>query len=183
MTRPGSGPRDPQARNLSAWLRSQWIPLVVLGLYIWAFSEDSNRAWLALQQGLRIFVSVLPIIASVFGLVGLIQVWISRDLVVRLLGKEGGFRGLLIAMACGTILIGPAYIIFPLLMSIKRQGARWAVITIVLSAYTVKIPMIPLEIQFLGWEFSVLRAFLTLLFAIPTGLMVEAFMDRQGRQI
>ena len=183
MSHPVTPPPEQKIKGLGRLLRAQWIPLTVIVLYIWAFGKDSDRACQALHQGLSIFLSVLPIIISVFGLVGLIQVWISRDFVVRLLGKEGGLKGLLIAVICGTLLIGPAYIIFPLLMSIHRQGARWAVITIVLSAYTVKLPMIPLEIQFLGWDFSFLRAILTLLLSIPTGLFVEAIMERQGNQL
>jgi uncharacterized membrane protein YraQ (UPF0718 family) len=124
-----------------------------------------------------LLLSVVPLIISVMGLVGLVQVWISRDAVSKLLGKEGGVKALLIAVGCGTLLIGPPYVIFPLLMTIRRQGARWAVVTIVLAAYAVKLPMIPLEVGFLGWPFSLGRSILTLAFAIPTGLLVEKVME------
>jgi uncharacterized membrane protein YraQ (UPF0718 family) len=165
----------------SLWMlvRSQWLLLAVIGLYFWAFSANQEKALQALQISTNTLASVLLLIAAVFGLVGLLQVWISRDLIVRLLGKEGGIKGLLLAAFCGTLLIGPAYIIFPLLMSIHKQGARWAVITIVLSAYAVKLQMIPIEIEFLGWPFSLVRSLLTVALAIPTGLLVEALMERR----
>ncbi|NIR94205.1 MAG: hypothetical protein GWO08_11200, partial [Gammaproteobacteria bacterium] len=99
------------------------------------------------------------------------------DVVTRLLGSEGGGKALLLAAACGTLLIGPPYIIFPLLMTVRQLGARWAVVTIVLAAYAVKLPMIPLEVGFLGWPFSLGRSLLTLTFAIPIGLLVERFMN------
>lgn len=162
-------------------IRSQWLLLTAAALYAWAFAADPGRAWQALAIGARTFASVLLIVVAVFALVGLIQVWLSRDLVARLLGREAGPRALLVAAACGTVLIGPAYIIFPLLMSIRRQGARWAVITVVLATYAVKIQMIPLEVQFLGWTFSLSRSFLTILAAIPLGLAVEAIMERGAR--
>jgi uncharacterized membrane protein YraQ (UPF0718 family) len=38
--------------------------------------------------------------------------------------------------------------------------------------------MIPLEVQYLGWGFSLTRSLLTILFAIPIGLAVEAIMER-----
>lgn len=160
-------------------IRSQWLLLMVIGLYLWAFNQSPEKAWQALQISSTTLASVLLLIAAVFGLVGLLQVWISRDLIVRLLGREGGIKGLLLAALCGTLLIGPAYIIFPLLMSIHKQGARWAVITIVLSAYAVKLQMIPIEIEFLGWPFSLGRSLLTVILAIPTGLLVEALMERR----
>ena len=38
--------------------------------------------------------------------------------------------------------------------------------------------MIPVEVGFLGWPFSLGRAVITIALAIPTGLIVEAFMER-----
>jgi len=168
-------------RLLLQILRGHWITFAIIGLYFWAYTVDPVQTGQALQRGLEIFVSALPIIISVFGLVGLTQVWISRERVSQMVGQESGWSGLLLAALCGTILLGPAYIIFPLLMSLHQQGARWAVIATVLAAYTVKIPMIPLEVLFLGWKFSLIRGVLTLLFAIPMGLLLEKLMMRRTR--
>ncbi|WP_303722949.1 permease [Malonomonas rubra] len=158
----------------------QWLLLLTAGLYGYAFWASPGRTAHALQIGATTLGSVLLLIISVFGLVGLLQVWISRELIVKLLGREGGVKGLLIATFCGTVLIGPAYIIFPLLMSLHKHGARWAVVTIVLTSYAVKIQMIPIEVGFLGWPFSLARALITIALAIPTGLLVEAFMEKRG---
>jgi uncharacterized membrane protein YraQ (UPF0718 family) len=163
--------------SVRSLLCAQWLPLFTLLLYCWAFVVSPERAGEALVLGAKTFASVAFLIVAVMGLAGLTQVWISRDKVARLLGHEAGFKALLIAALCGTVLIGPAYLIFPLLMSIHRQGARWAVIGTVLAAYAVKIPMIPLEIEFLGWGFSLSRSLLTILFAVPCGLAIEAIME------
>ncbi len=171
------------SRAFSPWslVRAQWLPLFTLLLYGWAFVVRPEQAGAALAYGAKAFSSVALLIVAVMGLVGLTQVWISRDAVARLLGREAGFKALIISALCGTVLIGPAYLIFPLLMSIHKQGARWAVIVTVLAAYAVKIPMIPLEIEFLGWGFSLTRSLLTILFAIPCGLAVEAIMEARFR--
>jgi len=163
--------------TFSTLIRSQWLPLSVMVLYAWAWSVDADRTFTALRTGLGIFVSVALLILAVIGFVGVIQVWISRDLVARLLGKEAGGKALLIAAFTGTILIGPPYIIFPLLVAVQRQGARWAVVTTVLTTYAVKLQMIPLEVGFLGWKFSLLRALFTLAIAVPIGLLVERVME------
>jgi uncharacterized membrane protein YraQ (UPF0718 family) len=159
--------------------RIPWLPLTVLLLYLWAFVADPDRAWQAVGVSGRLFASVALIIVAVFGLAGLIQVWLDRERVARLLGREGGVRALLLAALCGTLLIGPSYVIFPLLKTVREQGARWAVLGIVLAAWAVKIPMIPLEMEFLGWRFSLSRSILTLLFAFPIGLLLEAVMERR----
>lgn len=167
--------------TLWSLIRSQWLLLLAIGLYVWAFAASSGKAAAALSLAGGRLLSVAPLILAVMGLVGLLQVWISSDLVARLLGREAGLRGLLTAALCGTILIGPAYLIFPLLLAIQKQGARWAVIVIVLTSYAVKLQMIPLEVGFLGWKFSALRISLTLLLAIPLGLLVERLLENSGR--
>lgn len=164
--------------SIMTLIRSQWLMLLTVGLYLWAMAVSPPRALQAFMNGASLFASVLLMIVAVFGLVGILQTWISRDLIVRLLGGDSGIKGLLIAALCGTLLIGPAYIIFPLLMSLQRQGARWAVIVIVLSSYAVKLQMIPIEIEFLGWPFSLGRSLLTIALAIPAGLLIEALMPR-----
>jgi uncharacterized membrane protein YraQ (UPF0718 family) len=173
-----SGPTKPF--GLWGLIRSQWLLLLALGLYLWGFASSPEQAGRALDIAASRLVSVAPLVLAVMGLVGLIQVWVSRDLVARLLGREAGLRALLIAALCGTILIGPAYLIFPMLLAIQQQGARWAVIVIVLATYAVKLQMIPLEVGFLGWKFSLLRIVFTMLLAIPLGLLVEWIVERKG---
>ena len=161
--------------------RIPWLPLTVGGLYLWALAIDPARTWQAVQVSARLFASVALIIVAVFGLAGLIQVWLDRERVARLLGREGGVRALLLAALCGMLLIGPSYVVFPLLKTVREQGARWAVIGIVLAAWAVKVPMVPLEVQFLGWRFSLSRSLLTLLFAFPIGLLLEAALEYRRR--
>jgi len=167
--------------NLWTLVRSQWLLLLTVGLYLWRFSVDPAGASRALGLTVRTFGNVLPLVLAVMGLIGLLQIWISRDLIVRLLGRDAGIKALLVAALCGTLLIGPAYLIFPLLMAIKNQGARWAVVVTVLAAYTVKLHLLPLEAGFLGWKFSLLRTLFTLLLAIPLGLAVEWIVERPRR--
>ena len=168
--------------RLCRWLMSQWLVSLTLALYLWAALVAPDKACQALLSGGSLLLSVSLLVLAVMGLVGLVQVWISRELIAGLLGEQAGPKALLIALLSGTLLIGPPYVIFPLLMAIRRQGARWAVVTIVLAAYAVKLPMIPLEVGFLRWPFSLWRSLLTLVFAVPTGLMVEWLMKGSAEQ-
>ena len=163
---------------MAAVLRSHWLLLLTVLLYGWSFLTSPERAGRALTAAVTTFSSVLMMILAVFCLVGLLQVWISRERIIALLGRESGVKGLAIAALCGTLLIGPAYIIFPLLMEIKRHGARWAVVGIVLTSYAVKLQMIPVEVGFLGWPFACGRAIIIIALAIPIGLLLEVLLEK-----
>ncbi|SEA39833.1 Predicted permease [Desulfuromusa kysingii] len=163
------------------FLRTQWLFSLTLIAYASTFLITPERAAKAFASAATTFSSVLLLITAVFSLVGLLQVWISKEFIVSSLGREGGIKSLVIAVLCGTLLVGPAYIIFPLLMEIQKRGARWAVVTIVLTSYTIKLQMVPIEVEFLGWPFTLGRALITIALAIPTGLLIEAIMERKQK--
>lgn len=81
----------------------------------------------------------------------------------------------------GLVLVGPVYIIFPLLRMMREHGARWAIVTAVLTSWAVKLPMIPLEVRFLGWRFAVLRSVLVIAASVGLGLLVELLMSGSRR--
>ncbi len=168
---------------VTKFFRTYWLLLVTIAIYLWCFVVTPERAERALASGMKTFASVLLLILAVFCLIGLLQVWIRRDQIVRLLGQNSGFRGFLIAILCGTFLMGPPYIIFPLLLQIKEQGARWAIVVTVLSCYAVKLQMLPVEAQFLGWGFTLLRSLIIVVIAIPVGMLIEKIMERSATRL
>lgn len=128
-------------------------------------------------MGLKSFRGMATTFVAAFGALGLFQVLIKKGRIARSLGHQSGWRGMLAASAFGSVLVGPVYIIFPLLLVMRSHGARWAIITAVLTSWAVKVPMIPLEIQFLGWRFAALRSALVIAASIGLGLLVELLMS------
>lgn len=159
------------------WMKNELLFVLAVVLYVWAFAASPEKAVRALGVGLQTFLGVLPIIAAVFAAIGLFNVWVDKKRVAAALGKGGGVKAMVMASLAGTILVGPVYVIFPLMKTVRDHGARWAVIGAVLAAWAVKVPMIPMEIGMLGWRFSVSRIVLVALAAIPIGYLLEWVME------
>lgn len=159
------------------WAKNEALFVVAAGLYLWAFIASPERAAQALVAGWNTFLGVAPIILSVFAAIGLFNVWVDKKKVAASLGKGAGFTGIVLASLVGTVLIGPVYVIFPLLKTVREHGARWAVIGTVLASWAVKIPMVPMEVGMLGWRFSLARILFVALAAIPIGLILEWIME------
>lgn len=159
---------------------SEFLVVIVVGLYAVAFFRDPARAGDAVAASVRAFIGVAPIIAAVFAALGLFGVWVDKKTVAERLGEGSGLGTLILAALFGTVLVGPVYVIFPLLKAVREHGARWAVIGAVLTAWAVKIPMVPLEIGMLGLRFSLSRLTLVALSAIPIGLLLELAMRRRA---
>jgi len=178
---PARGPNTPKrgptaSASMVARVKGESFLVAVGLLYALALVLDSPRAVRAAALGGKVFLAVVPVMAASFGALGLFQVLVKKERIARSLGHQSGWRGLLAASAFGSVLVGPVYIIFPLLLVMREHGARWAIITAVLTSWAVKVPMIPLEIQFLGWRFAALRSALVIAASIGLGLLVELLM-------
>jgi uncharacterized membrane protein YraQ (UPF0718 family) len=160
--------------------RKESLVLVVLALYFWAYAVSPERAARAFVLSAQTTASVALIIVSVFAALGLFGVLVDKQLVGRRLGEGTGIRTLLVAAGFGTILVGPVYAVFPLLKAFREHGARWGVVVAIMTAWAVKVPMIPLEMRFLGWEFSVVRSTLTVVAAIGMGVLFDRLMPVDG---
>lgn len=150
--------------------------VLAVALYVWAFAASPDKALQALLVGWRTFLGILPIIAAVFAALGLFNVWVDKKKIAASLGKGSGIKAVALASLAGTVLVGPVYVIFPLMKAVREHGARWAVIGAVLAAWAVKVPMVPMEIGMLGLRFSVARIVLVALAAIPIGYLLEWIM-------
>ncbi|MGC8789766.1 hypothetical protein [Caldisericum sp.] len=93
---------------------------------------------------------------------GVIQIFVTKELVAKLLGTESGIWGILIGEIVGAVaLIEPAAV-FPFSGSLISKGATYGVIYAFTStAVLIGIATLPAEITFMGKKFTVVRNILT----------------------
>ena len=127
------------------------------------------------------FFEMLGILPSILILLGLLDTWVPKKIVERLLGKDSGISGIGVAILTGTAAAGPHYVAFPVAASLLKKGARISNVAIFLCSWAaIKIPMLMFETKFLGFKFSMLRLILTIPSAILIGLIMEkALMPKE----
>lgn len=135
------------------------------------------------QVSREYFIELLVILPAVMVILGLINVWISKDVVMKHLGEESGLRGAFLSILLGSFPTGPLYIAFPIVAALRRKGASLANIVILLSAWAcIKIPQELIELQFLGFKFMVTRLLLTVVFVVLMGWTVELIIGMTERR-
>ena len=133
----------------------------------------------SVSTGTDYLTEMARILPAVMVLMGLFKVWISREMVVKYLGKASGLKGIFIAALLGATPTGPLYVAFPLAAAMIDKGARILNIVVFLSAWAcIKIPQEMIEIQFLGLEFMATRLVLTVFFVSLMGLAMEKIIDK-----
>jgi len=125
---------------------------------------------------LKEMIEILP---AVFVISGLIDVWVSRETIIRAFGSGAGLKGKLGAVLVGSISAGPIYAAFPVTQALLRKGASLANIVVILSAWAVvKAPMLVVESKFLGFRFMLTRYLLTLPGIMLIGYLTEKAVNR-----
>lgn len=128
---------------------------------------------------LNFLVEMLAFLPLMFILIGLFDVWVPRELVVKHIGHESGIKGIFWVVLLATLQAGPLYAAFPVAALLYKKGGSIKNIFIYLGAFSVlKIPMLTFEITFLGLKFSLLRTLLTLPIFIAIGYVMEWILKK-----
>lgn len=127
-------------------------------------------------NSLHFSLEVLKMLPPILILMGLLDVWISREMIESHLGNESGIKGKMISLLMGSAAAGPLFAAFPIALSLRKKGVRTSNTVIFLGSWaTIKIPMIIMESNFLGIRFAILRLIITIPFILLIGYLVEKF--------
>lgn len=103
-------------------------------------------------------LEMLSVIPPIFILLGLLDVWIQRETMIKLMGEKSGFIGATLAFFLGSAAAGPLYAAFPVAGVLLKKGSKFSNVLIFIGAWsTTKIPMLLFEASSMGWKFMITR--------------------------
>ena len=125
------------------------------------------------------FKEMLLIIPPVFILLGLLDVWVPRETMIRYMGEKSGLVGILLAILLGSAAAGPLYGAFPVAVVFMRKGARFSNVLLFLGAWsTTKIPMLLFEVASMGVTFTLVRLACSMVGIFFIAFVVERSLGR-----
>jgi uncharacterized membrane protein YraQ (UPF0718 family) len=160
-----------------------FIVLAVVIIILIIFPEDYptillDSWYLTLDE----LITIIPIFLVATFLAGLFDIWVDKELVIRLFDKTGLWGGLLFISTLGVITPGPIFAMFPVVLVLARKGVKPHFLVAFIAGQTMMGPMrIPLELYYLGVTFLIARAILALVMGIVSGLLtlpVTRWLDK-----
>ena len=120
-------------------------------------------------------IEMLSVIPPIFLLLGLLDVWIQRETMIKLMGEKSGFVGIALAFFLGSAAAGPLYAAFPVAGVLLKKGSKLSNVLIFIGAWsTTKIPMLLFEASSMGWKFMITRFIID----IP-GIIIIAYITEK----
>lgn len=147
--------------------------LLIATAYTLGFRRDRAKAAQSLKVAGSSLLKLLPLLAAIFALIGLFQVFVPPEIIERQLGIGSGWRALFTGGLLGAVSIGPPLAAYPLAGSLLEAGA-WppAVAAFIVSWVSVGVVTLPFEAEIFGTRFAIARNALSFVAALLIGLLV-----------
>jgi uncharacterized membrane protein YraQ (UPF0718 family) len=124
-------------------------------------------------------VEMLTIVPPIFILLGLLDVWVPREVMIRLTGPGSGLLGISLAFLLGSFAAGPLFAAFPVAQMMIRKGSKFSNVMILIGAWsTTKIPLLLFEAGSLGWRFMLVRLAFDIPMIFILGWLVEKSLPK-----
>jgi uncharacterized membrane protein YraQ (UPF0718 family) len=124
--------------------------------------------------------TLLLVIPPIFVLLGLLDVWVPREQMMRFMGQGSGFKGGLLAFLLGSFAAGPLYAAFPVAAILMKKGASFDNILIFIGAWsTTKIPMLLFESSALGVRFALSRLAIDIIGIVLIAQALKALLSKE----
>lgn len=138
--------------------------------------ELGFKTFIIAESSFKQMISVLP---PIMILLGLMDVWIPRESMIKYMGEDSGLLGIGLAMLIGSLAAGPMYAAFPFTAVLLRKGAKFSNIIIFMNAWCVtKIVTLMFEVTYLGYEFTLTRLLIDIPGVIFMGYLVHWLMPK-----
>lgn len=157
--------------------RASWIFLgVMIIIYLILFFINKPLLFNSLTLFVSIISKIIPIFILIFGLMILVNYYVTPKTAARYLGKASGAKRWVAAIIGGIISTGPIYMWYPMLKELKEKGVSYGFIATFLYNRAIKPPLIPLMVYYFGLKFTIVLTIVMIIFSIGQGMLIEKVM-------
>ena len=155
-----------------------FIILLVINTIILIVKPDIGLKSLQLTKSNAL--EMLSILPPVFILLGLLDVWVKRETMIKFMGEKSGIIGVLLAFLLGSAAAGPLYAAFPVAAVLLKKGSKFSNVLIMIGAWsTTKIPLLLFEASSMGIKFMITRFILNIFGIAIIAYTVEKLLSKR----
>lgn len=127
---------------------------------------------------------MLRILPPAFLLIGLFDVWASREMIEKNFGRVSGPKKYIYAILLAATTVGGTFVAFPVANALFHKGADFSsIFTYVTSASLVMIPMSIMEASILGLNFTLIRLGVSLPLVIISSALLGVYFQKRNYQL
>jgi uncharacterized membrane protein YraQ (UPF0718 family) len=172
---PPEAPIQRRKRRSFDWSTAVIAVAVVVAAILVYLRDGQARFLEILVSDVSLFVDILPKILAACIIAALVAVLMPREAVLRWVGAESGFLGLVIATLAGVICPGGPITIFPIAAAFVAVGADFGAAIAFITSWTLLgyARALVWELPFFGLDFVSWRMLAAIPLPIVAGLITR----------
>lgn len=128
-------------------------------------------------------LTMMGVIPPIFVFIGLLDVWVPKETMIKYMGDNSGLLGLFFAFLLGSLAAGPLYAAFPVAALLLKKGARFAYVIFFLGTWTAaKIPLLLFEMTSLGVQFTLIHVTSMLVLYLFGAFYLESLLQPHEKE-
>lgn len=164
-------------------IKQYFISLVIcIAIVILLFVRPNigREACISTFKTLKNFLLTIP---PIFIVIGLLDVWVDKEHMIKAMGENSGGRGLLIAFAFGVITAVPIYALLPIAgLLLKKECKLGNVLIFTCSCVSIRIPLLLFEVTSLGWRFTLTRFLCNVVVVLLIAWFIEKIIPNNEKK-
>ncbi len=129
-------------------------------------------------------LNFLFMLTPIFVCIGLMDVWIERETIIKLMGDKSGLKGMFISLLLGMVTAVPLYALLPVAGILLKKDSRISnVLLFLCSSASIRIPLLLFEISSLGWIFTLVRLVLNIVVVFTIVLIIDKVLSEKDKKV
>lgn len=148
-----------------------------------SMNEQTSLGANAIKSAWFQFLSMLKIVPPIFLLIGLLDLWVPRETMIKIMGEKSGIAGVLIAFFLGTMSAGPLVAAFPVAQVMLKKGARYSNVLFFLTIWaSAKLPILFYQSTTLGLKFTLVSNVTLIIIYLLGTLLIERLLSKEEKK-
>lgn len=168
-------PLKRRPRKTFDWSSASIAVAVAISASIVYWRDGEARFLEILVSDVHLFVDILPKVLAACLIAAFVAVLMPREVVLRWVGAESGFLGIIVATLAGTICPGGPITIFPIAAAFVAIGADTGAAIAFITSWTLLgyARILVWELPFFGGEFVIWRTLISIPLPIVAGILAR----------
>ena len=150
----------------------------VIIIYIMIFLFDGENSIFALTKSLEVLLKLLPIFVMIIFVMAIINYFLKPKSIMKHFGKNSGIKAWIYTVLGGIVSHGPMYVWYPMLNELRENGLKDGLLATFMYTRSIKIPFIPIMIDYFGSVFTIVLFIYILIGGILQGICIEALSKK-----
>ena len=168
---------------MKKYIKRNWFLFFVLAINILVLLFYPQVGKDSLFFTSKNFLNFLFMLTPIFICIGLLDVWVERETMIRIMGEKSGIKGVFVAFGLGVITAVPLYALLPVAGVMLKKGSKISnVLIFICSCASIRVPLLLFEVSSMGWPFTFARLVVNILVVSAIAFITDKALSDEDKK-